>query len=293
MLDAVINLLFNSLFLGSIYALVGSSLTLLYGVASTCNLAEGDLMIVGSYLTYFLFVALGIIPLISILVVPLLLGILGLALYRVGGFSTVLRKDTTRMNKELSMAILTFALTLIIDNIIAKIFTTNYKTFSYFTDIIEIMGFRFMLNKLFTIIISLIFIAFLLVILKRTWFGLGIRCVLNDELAAGVVGIEIDKVYLFTFFISFAIAGMAGSLFSMNFYISPYLGGELTMIAFVIVILGGSGSIRGALLGGMIFAFLETIITFFLSPLIRIGIIYLVLILFLLVKPKGLFKGGT
>lgn len=291
MIEVLWGLIFSGLFLGSLYALLGVGMTFLFGVSSVINMAHGDMLMIGAYITGLMFNYLGIDPLISIILVACILGGFGAALYYAGGFANLLKRALPRANKELVTLILTFALTMICTNFIAGILTANPETYPYPLPTIEFGKIIIPLNKLYVILTSFSVIGGLWFVIKKTWFGIGIRCVLNDDVPARLVGVNIDRVYLSTFIVGIATAGIAGTLYSMSYRYNPYMGMTYTMAAFVAIIFGGVGSIRGALVGGLIVGMLESFITYFTAPLLKIAINYLLMIFVLLVKPKGLFKG--
>lgn len=284
-------LIISGIFIGSIYSLLTVGLSTLYGVGTTVNLAHGDFMILGAYITFFLYAYNNVSPLLSLIIIPLLMAGLGALLYKKVGFSNIATRSMERGEKEFLTLLLTFAFIWIVSNAIAFAFTPNYQSYTYLQQALVIAGIRVPLSKLVTIIISFSVIVGLWLIIKKTWFGMGIRCVYDDWVASKLMGINVDKVYLFVFMIAFATAGVAGTLYSMNYILTPYLGINFTMVAFVATIVGGIGSIRGALVGGMSIGLLESFAMSFLSPLLRISVIFTLFILVLLTKPKGLFRG--
>ena len=293
MLTTIQNLLVSAVFLGSIYVLLGLGMSLLYGVSQTINLAHGDLLIVGSYLTFVFVSAVGIVPLWLLIVVPVIMGCFGIVLYKAGGFSRILIRPTTRTDRESTTMIMTFALAWVISNLLAAIFTANFQSYPssdipiFANSIIStIIPFR----KLITIIVSLALLGIVWIIIKKTWIGLGIRCVFDDNDASRLMGINVNIVHFSTFFIAFFTAGAAGVLYSMNFSMTPYLGTEFTIIAIVVAIIGGIGSVKGAFIGGFIVALTETLVLFFVAPLLKIAFVYALFVAILLIRPSGLFK---
>lgn len=289
MLTIVLNLAISGIFLGSIYVLVGVGLSLLYGVSQTVNLAHGDFMLVGAYLTFVFVSILGVAPLWMLIIVPIIMGILGMGLYKVGGFSRILNRSITRTDREYTTLIMTFALAWIVSNLLAAIFTANRQTFPgpenqfIFSNIIPF-------RKLLTIILSLSSLGIIWLIIKKTWIGLGIRCVFDDNEASKLMGINVDIVHFTIFFLAFFTAGLGGTLYSYNFAMSPYTGIEFTIIAIVVTIIGGIGSVKGVLLAGFIVALGEVLVMFFAAPLLKIAFVYALFIAILLIRPSGLIK---
>jgi len=289
MLTTVLNLVISGIFLGSIYILIGVGLSLLYGVSQTINLAHGDFMIVGAYFTFVFISALGIEPLWLLIIVPILMGILGMVLYKIGGFSRILNRSISKTDREYTTLIMTFALAWITSNLLAAIFTANRQTFPS-PDIQFIFSNIIPFRKLLTIVLSLSSLGIIWLIIKKTWIGLAIRCVFDDNEVAQLMGVNVDIVHFTIFFLAFFTAGLGGTLYSYNFVMGPYMGVEFTMIAVVVTIIGGIGSVKGTLLGGFIIALAEVFVMFFTAPLLKIAFVYALFIAILLIKPSGLIK---
>ncbi|MHB8278524.1 MAG: branched-chain amino acid ABC transporter permease [Candidatus Humimicrobiaceae bacterium] len=289
MITTILSIAVSAVFLGSIYVLLGVGMSLLYGVSQTINLAHGDLMIIGSYLTFVFVSAVGLAPLWLLIIAPILMGIFGVVLYKTGGFSRILIRPSSRTDREFTTMIMTFALAWIFSNLLAAIFTANFQSYPSLDIQIfasSILPFR----KLITIVISLSLLGIIWLIIKKTWIGLAIRCVFDDNEASKLMGVNVDIVHFFIFFIAFFTAGTAGTLYSMNFSMTPYLGTEFTIIAIVVAIIGGIGSVKGALVGGFMVALTETLVLFFVSPLLKIAFVYALFVAILLIRPSGLFK---
>ncbi len=289
MLITVLNLTVSGVFLASIYIMIAIGLSLLYGVSQTINLAHGDFMLVGAYLTFIFVSSLGVMPLWMLILVPIIMGFLGIALYKAAGFSQILNRSVSRTDREFMTLIMTFALAWIASNLLAAIFTPNTQTFPFqgiqysFSNIIPF-------KRMLTIILSMLSVATIWLIIRKTWIGLGIRCVFDDNEASKLMGINVDKIHFTIFFMAFFTAGLGGTLYSYNYPITPYIGVELTMIAFVVAIIGGIGSVKGVLFGGLIVAFVEVLVTYFTAPLLKIAFVYFLFIAILLIKPSGLVK---
>jgi branched-chain amino acid transport system permease protein len=289
-MSTTIDLAFSGIYLGSMYVLVALGISLLYGVSQMINLAHGDFMIVGAYFTYALVSSLGIAPLWLLLVVPVLMGVLGVVIFKVGGFSNILNRPISRGDREFSTLIMTFAMIWIVTNILAAIFTANFHSYPALTGQVNLGPVTIPLRKLITVIVSLPLVVVIWLLIKKTWIGLGIRCVFDDNEAAKLMGINANLVHFLIFFLAFLTAGLGGTLYSMNYALSPYQGVEFTIIAFVVVILGGIGSVKGVLLAGLMVGLAESFFIFLVSPLLKIAFVYTLFIATLLIKPSGLFK---
>lgn len=290
MVDAagIVNLLFGGLVTGALYGLSAVGLTLLFGTASMTNLAQGEFVMLGGYITYWLFTAMQIPPLLSLVLVALVVGALGAVLY-LGAFSRVYARDLPIAETQATTLLLTFALIMVMSNSVAWLFTPNYKSYNYLTNVLSFVGVQAMASRLAApvVIIPTIFAFWL--IMRKTWFGRGIRCVIEDRDAAKLVGVNVSRAYLACFMVGLAMAGVTGVLFSMIYPITPYIGIEYTMASFVAIILGTVGSVPGALIGGLIIGLAESTFVFYLGPALKIAIIYSILIIVLLFKPRGIF----
>jgi len=289
MQTVVINLLASAVFLASIYVLIGVGMTLLYGVSQTINLAHGDFMVVGAYITFLFVSALRILPFWMLLICPVIIGLLGMALYKAGGFSSIINRDITRTDREYTTIIMTFALSWVVLNLVSTIFTTNRQTYSM-PNIDLITNSFIPFKRLLSIALAVIVLGVILFLIRKTWIGLAIRCVFDDNDASKLMGVNVDMVHFIVFFLAFFSAGLAGTLYSMNFPINPYIGTELTMIAIVITIIGGIGSVKGAIVGAVIVAAVETLVSFFVAPLLKISLVFALFVIILLFRPSGLFK---
>ncbi|MEM2878892.1 MAG: branched-chain amino acid ABC transporter permease [Candidatus Hadarchaeales archaeon] len=290
MIGTILDLIISGIFLGSLYTMVAVGMSLLYGVSQTINLAHGDFMIAGSYFAFVLVSSMNLSPFLTIITSGCILGLIGVILYKFVGFSRLLKKPVHRSEREFITLLLTFALIWVLTNLIAWIFTANFRTYPPPTGSIVIGDITLPIRKLVPIIVTTPLTVVIWYMVKKTWFGLGIRCVFDDNEAAKLMGIRNQRVHLFIFLISFLLAGVGGALYSMNYPITPYLGVEYTMMAFVATIIGGVGSIKGALVGGMTVGLVESISMFFIAPLLKIAVVYSMLIIVLLIRPAGLFK---
>jgi branched-chain amino acid transport system permease protein len=290
MLTTVLELAIGGIFLSSLYILVAVGISLLYGVSQTINLAHGDFMIVGAYLMFVLITALGLVPTWVLVVVPILMGALGLILYRTGGFSRILTRPISRGDREFTTMIMTFALAWVTSNLLAWVFTANVQAYPSLAGQVVIGDLIVPIRKLIVMAVAWPLIGALGFMVKTTRIGLSIRCVFDDSDASKLMGIDVNRVHSIIFVLAFLTAGLGGALFSMNFAFSPYLGIEFTILGIVVTIIGGVGSIKGALVGGLIVGLSESFVMFFISPLLKIAFIYTLFITILLIKPVGLFR---
>ena len=269
---------------GAIYALVALGLTLIYGVLHIINFAHGAMLMLALYSAYFLFKILNIDPYVSILIVTPASFIFGYVIYRwgIGKLSG---------GKDQNILLITLGLSIILENAALFFFTGDQQTISlsYSYDSLD-LGFLYLsYPKLISFIASLVICGFLWVLMSLTDLGKAIRAVAKQREGARLVGIDVEHVFAVTFGIGIACLGAAGCMLLPIFYVDPYTGNVFVIIAFTIVVLGGMGSIVGALLGGFIIGITESVGGLLLGESLgQIGI-SLIFILILIFRPTGIF----
>ena len=274
----------NGLMFGAIYALVALGLTLIYGVLHIINFAHGAMLMLALYSAYFLFKILNIDPYLAILIVTPASFIFGYVIYRwgIGKLSG---------GKDQNILLITLGLSIILENAALFFFTGDQQTISlsYSYDSLD-LGFLYLsYPKLISFIASLVICGFLWVLMSLTDLGKAIRAVAKQREGARLVGIDVEHVFAVTFGIGIACLGAAGCMLLPIFYVDPYTGNVFVIIAFTIVVLGGMGSIVGALLGGFIIGITESVGGLLLGESLgQIGI-SLIFILILIFRPTGIF----
>jgi len=269
--------------LGSVYALVGMGLTLVWGVVGIVNIAHGEFVMLGAYLAFWLFSLLHLNPLFAVaLSVPVFFGA-GVLIHR---------KITERLVKEheLSALILTFGMSILIWNLAQFTFTNTYRSVPYLTGSIPIMGLVFSKGKMASFALSILITGILFFFLKFSRWGKAIRATSQNPDVALVCGIDTVKMRMVTFGLGIALAGAAGSIISLQWVIFPQMGSTYIAKAFAIVVLGGLGNIHGALAGGLIIGVLEALVTQYLSAKMAQIIPSVTILVILLLRPTGLFK---
>lgn len=274
----------NGLMFGAIYALVALGLTLIYGVLHIINFAHGAMLMLALYSAYFLFKILNIDPYVAILIVTPASFIFGYVIYRwgIGKLSG---------GKDQNILLITLGLSIILENAALFFFTGDQQTISlsYSYDSLD-LGFLYLsYPKLISFIASLVICGFLWVLMSLTDLGKAIRAVAKQREGALLVGIDAEHIFAVTFGIGIACLGAAGCMLLPIFYVDPYTGNVFVIIAFTIVVLGGMGSIVGALLGGFIIGITESVGGLLLGESLgQIGI-SLIFILILIFRPTGIF----
>lgn len=276
--------LMNGLMLGAVYALIALGLTLIYGVLHIVNFAHGALLTVAMYLVWLASDRFGLDPYVAILVVTPMMFAIGYCLQRfiIGPASR---------GSDNGILLATLGLSIVIQNLLLAGFNSDTRTIAtdYAFEIVPLGPLLLSLPRVIGLGVSVVTAVLLWAILNRTDIGKAIRAVAKEKLGASLVGINVAHVYAMTFAIGTACLAIAGGLLMPSFYVSPTTGAAFVLVAFTIVVLGGMGSIPGALIGGFLIGVVEAISSLFLGDSLgQIGI-FLIFILVLLVKPTGLF----
>jgi len=275
----------NGILTGGLYALIAVGLTLIFGVMRVINFTHGETLMLGSYLTYFLFTLFGIDPFISLPLAIFALFMLGVAIQRFV-INPVL--DAPHLNQIL----LTFGLVLIIQNLALILWSGNYisMTTRYSAISLQFGPLRVGLTRLLGLVIAISLTILLTLVLKRTEWGKSVRAVTQDREAAMLMGIDVNRVNMVAFGVGSAMGGAAGVVTSMIMYVFPLVGMMFVLKAFAIVVLGGFGSIGGAVLGSLILGLTESLVTNYVpnGSGWAEGVSFIVMILILVIRPKGL-----
>ena len=281
-LDVVI----AGLLMGGIYALIAVGLSLQYGVARVLNIAHGEFIMLGAFGAWVLFAVLGINPLISLVICAPLAFILGFLVHKIQ-FKSLLNSSETMEIFESRSMLAAFGLLFIIQNIAKLIWGSDIKGYSYLNSGISIGGAIFAANRLVTLACALIIGAAFFLFLTKTRMGKSIRAAAQNPSSAGLMGVNIDQVLAICFGFGAMMAGFAGVLLSMCYPIDTGMGMQYTIIAIIVVALGGLGSIVGSFIGGFILGLIGSIATT-IEPSLAMIAYYAIFILLLLIKPKGI-----
>ena len=274
----------NGLMFGAIYALVALGLTLIYGVLHIINFAHGAMLMLAMYMAYFLFKILNIDPYVAILIVTPISFVFGYTIYRwgIGKLSG---------GRDQNILLITLGLSIILENSALVFFTGDQQTISlpYSYEAFD-LGFLYLsYPKVISFVASLVICLLLWMLMTFTDLGKAIRAVAKQREGARLVGIDVEHVFAVTFGIGVACLGAAGCMLLPIFYVDPYTGNIFVIVAFTIVVLGGMGSIVGALLGGFIIGITESVGGLILGESLGQVGISLIFILILIFKPTGIF----
>ena len=274
----------SGVLVGGVYALIGIGLTMIFGVMRVINFAHGDLLMLGMYLTWGLFTAFGVDPYVSLLATAPLMFLWGAFLQKVF-INRVL--NALPQNQIL----LTIGIGLVMSNTVMLLFTSDYRilTTSYSSSSFEVAGLSVSQPLLYSFLVTAAITAALFWFLQRTDTGQAIRATAQDRDAAQLMGINVRRMSVLAFGLGTALAGIAGALLAPTYYIFPQVGQPFTLKAFVIVVLGGMGSVMGATVGGIIIGATESLAGAYVSSGLKDLVVYVLFLLILLFKPSGLF----
>lgn len=284
-MDTILQQIVNGLSLGSVYALVALGYTMVYGIIKLLNFAHSDVYMFGAFVGYFLFLNLnlGFIP--TLLITMLVTGLLGVIIYQVA--YRPLQKSSSRIVSLITA----IGMSYLLQN--GMIYFVGPQTRS-FPQIVESKRYVLGPIQISTMQILMLLITFTLMIalqfiVHRTKLGKAMRAVSDDPEAAQLMGINSNQVISFTFFIGSALAGAGGVLVGMYYNtITPTMGTIPGLKAFIAAVIGGIGSIPGAMIGGYLIGVTEVMISAFGNSMIRDAVVYLLLIIILLVRPTGI-----
>jgi branched-chain amino acid transport system permease protein len=284
-MELFLNILLGGLLIGGIYSLVSMGLTLQYGVAKVLNIAHGEFLMFGAFITFWLR-ELGVDPLLTMLIVAPIMFVIGFILYRTV-FTSIRLKSPNPGVFESNSLLAAFGLYFIVQNIARLIWGTTPYSYYYLPGSISVGGADLLDNRLvaaaFAIAIGIAFYFFLV----RTRVGKAVRASAQDPFTAGLMGVNINFTLALCFGFGAAMAGVAGSLISICYPIQTTMGLGYTVIAIVVVTLGGLGSIPGSFLGGFILGIIGTAVTYWEAGL-AVASYYVIFILLLLLRPKGI-----
>jgi branched-chain amino acid transport system permease protein len=283
---ASVQVLVLGILLGGVYAMMASGLTLLFGVMRVVNLAHAAFILVAAYITYVLFENLTLDPMISLVVtIPLMFG-LGVFLY----LTLFPRLEESPRYVEMTV-LLTFGLALIVEGMLTFIFTgifrsvrPEYASTSLFVGDIFIPS-----SQLYASLISFALLIVLWIVLRFTKTGTAIRATMQNRAAAQIVGVNVRRVSATAFGIGMALAGAAGSLLSFMFPFFPGRHWQWVAFLLALIVLGGMGSIKGAVIGALLLAVASAFVTDLIGPTWSPITFYLTLFLILMLRPEGLF----
>ncbi|MCF8094110.1 MAG: branched-chain amino acid ABC transporter permease [Desulfobacteraceae bacterium] len=288
MIETILNVVVDGLLIGGIYALIAVGLSLQYGVAKVLNIAHGEFIMLGGFITWTSYKVFGINPLLSVAICGPLIFVLGFVLH-LALFKRIRMTSETEGAFEGNSMLACFGLMFIIQNVAILIWGAGIKGYSYLGFPVSFGGGAvFPANRLTTLAVAVIICIVFYLFLSRSHMGKGIRAAAQDPDTAQLVGVDINRVLALCFGFGALMAGLAGTLVSMCYKVEPTMGLEYTIIAIIVVVLGGMGSILGSFLGGILLGLIGSLVSH-IEPGLTLASFYLIFMILLLVKPTGIF----
>lgn len=276
-------LVVSGLLIGGVYALISIGLTLIFGVMRIVNFAHGEFLMIAMFASFWILQLTGLSPYVAAPLVALLLFIFGALIYIL-----VIRR--TVGSPMVVQIFATVGLGLLLQNAALVLWSGDFRTIhcAMGSAVLKFAGIQVSLPLLIASITAIAISLILFAFVAWTYPGKAIRATVQDRTAAQLMGVNIDKVYMLTFALGSALVGIAGALLAPAYPIFPSVGTNFGLASFVVVVLGGMGSMTGALLGGLIIGLVETLSGFFIDASLKQAVYFVVFILVLVFRPTGL-----
>ncbi len=282
-MDQLAQQLVNGVLIGLVYSLLAIGLTLIWGVMNVLNFAHGEFLMVGMFISYWLYVLAGVDPLLSIPINAVALFLMGMFFYRFV-ISKVMK------GPALAQLVVTFGISIFLANFAALIWTPNFRSIEHtlLSGTWDITGVKLSIPKFISSIGSVVTSAGVYWFLRFTRTGKAILAVEMDREAALIMGINTERINSLSFAIGSALVGVAGALLATHYYIYPFVGGSFGMICFAIVALGGFGSIEGAFIAGILVGVVQTVGGYVFDPAFKLAIVFILYLVTVWIRPQGL-----
>jgi branched-chain amino acid transport system permease protein len=281
------NLVFGIL-VGSLYGLAAVGLSLVFGVTKFLNVSHGELLMLGGYAAFWVFTMFGVDPFLTIISTVFILLIIGAVIYLLLFSRMAKLPEESKIQKTLLIG---FGLSLILQNVALQLFTADNRgiTTDYSSKALTLLGVRFPLVRVASLLIAVVLLLALDQYLRKTYMGKAIRATVENWEAATLMGINIHRVYLLSFVLGAALAGVAGVLVAVGYSVEPVMGLNWTLKGLIVMVLGGVGSIFGTLIGGLVLGVTESATGFLISSPYREVAGLVLFLAVLILRPRGLF----
>jgi len=283
MIQTILQLAINGILLGGVYALISIGLTLIFGVMNIINFAHGEFLMLSMYITFWLFHLYGVDPYLSILLIMPLFFLLGIFVQRVI-IQPILNAP------HIAQIFATVGLSIVMQNAALLAWKADYRSIrvDYGISNIKVSGLIISFPRLVTFAIAIAIVMGLFIFLKETLIGKAIRATAQNARAALLMGINTKRIYYLAFALGTVCVGIAGGLLAPLYPTFPTVGSFFVLIAFVIVVLGGMGSMVGAFLGGLLIGIVEVFSGFYIDLALKELFYFIVFISILIFRPSGL-----
>ena len=287
-MELIVQVCVSGLLLGGIYALISIGLNLIFGVIRIINFAHGEMVMVAMYLTFWLNYFFGMDPYVATIIVLPVMFLFGVVIQRI----IVQPIQNSSANMKIFA---TVALSLILQNVALIVCSGNFRTVqvSYGMSTFELGGIFVSVPRLIAFFAALVSISLLYYFLKNTYTGKALRAIVEDHTIARLMGVKVQKLYLLAFGIGCAFSALGGVLLMPFSSVYPTVGVPFTLIAFIVVVLGGLGSMGGTFLAGLFIGVVEAVGGTYVSPALKEAIYFGIFIIAILIRPQGIFGKGA
>ena len=282
----IVQLLISGLLLGGVYTLLSIGLSLILGVSKFINFAHGEFVMIGTYIAFVCYQWMGLDPYLSwpfVIVGSIIFGSIIFIIVRktIGG-------------KDLNQILITLGISMILQNVVLMFFKSDVKSIpARISTSIDILGYKIPITQLIAFAIAACATALLLYIFNKTYWGQGLKAVGENRVAAQLMGISVKKTDYFAFILGVVTAALAGSLLMTMYPTFPTVGSAYSNLAWVIVVLGGVGQLKGTFYAGLVIGVVETISGYYLGSDVKQVVYFIIFMIIVLVKPNGLFTNSN
>ena len=286
MIDTFLQACLNGLMIGGFYSLMGMGQNVIFGVMKIINFCHGEMLMVGMYLAYVFYTYLGIDPYLALPLVALVMFVFGAI------FQHTLITPSLGTHSFTNLLFLTVGMGILLTNGAQVIFTSDYLTIttSYSQKILSLGPVTVALPRIVSFCVLIAVSIGLAFFLKHTQTGKMIRAVSQNPIGAQVVGIDTKKIYMITYGLGAALAGISGALLTLFYVINPTAGANFGFRALIVVVVGGLGSIGGAFLAGIFLGLLETLVSLFIGPSLRTLVVFATFIVILVIRQNIILR---
>ena len=285
--DLVLQTLASGLLMGLIYALVAAGLSLIFGLMDVVNFAHGELLMLAMFATFVLHQSLGLDPLLLVPLVAILMFGAGMAIYRL----LIARALSVTFNTGMVQIFVTFGLAIFLRGAAQFVFGSQFRSIGdgwLANRTVALSGIYLPLPQVAASLVCLLAFALLLMV-SKTEFGRALEATREDRDAVALIGIDRDRIFAIGWGMGAAAVGVAGVMLANFYYISPTVGANFALIAYVTVALGGFGSLAGALVAGLLIGEVESVTALLLEPSLKQVGMFAIYLLVLMFRPRGLF----
>jgi branched-chain amino acid transport system permease protein len=284
----MMDILITGTVLGGTYALIALGLTLQYGVARIMNLANGENLVLACFCAFWLYSTAAINPVLGIVLIAPGAFVLNWLIYDFA-MKPLVNRAKNRGQLEVDSILATFGLMFIMQGVMLLVFGGGYYSYNFLSQPVQILGENYGLNRIVALIAAVVIAAGLYVFLYRTRYGTAIRAVSVNPSSASLVAINVERASAFAFALGGALTAAGGALLSTFYTFNSSMGVIFTMKALIIVIMGGVGDVRGAVLAALLLGLTETAVASLIDPGLTLAATYTLFILVLLFRPQGIF----